>query len=477
MSAPRIAVGSRASPPRFLSTRDAARAAGFVEALEQGLAPDGGLYVPAQWPAFSPEALASEALASEALASDALASDAPATGVMATDRFTSARGLVRLARAMLRPFAAGSALEDDVPAIAEEAFTFAAPLVPLEPDGALSVLELFHGPTGAFKDFGARFLAASLARLRERGVGRPLTILVATSGDTGGAVAAAFHRRAGIEVAVLYPKGLVSPTQERQLTCWGENVRTFAVRGTFDDCQRLVKEAFLDRELSSARTLSSANSINLGRLLPQTVYYVAASLAVRRVHGEPASFVIPSGNLGNSLACLWARRLGLPIADVVLAHNANRAVPEFLRTGTWSPRPSIATLASAMDVGNPSNLERLRSLYPDFDALRGAVTADTVDDERIRARIRTGFEQYGQIWCPHTATAAEVFERLPAARRRRGRWVIVATAQAAKFREIVEPLIGQSVPMPQALAELYSRPTTCTDIAPTLASLRDALAA
>jgi len=443
------------SARRFLSTRDPGRAVGFAEALEQGLAPDGGLYVPEEWPAFSPEALAGEASHGQELA--------------------SAQGLVRLADAMLRPFAAGSVLAEDLPELAEEAFTFGAPVVPLETDGSLSVLELFHGPTAAFKDFGARFLAACLTRLRERAP-RPLTILVATSGDTGGAVAAAFHRHAGIEVAVLFPKGLVSPLQERQLTCWGENVRSFAVRGTFDDCQRLVKEAFLDRELTAARSLSSANSINLGRLLPQTVYYAAASLAIRRVAGKPASFVIPSGNLGNSLACLWARRLGLPIAEVVLAHNANRAVPDFLRTGTWSPRPSIATLASAMDVGNPSNLERLRSLYPDLDALRGAVSADSVDDERIRARIRAGFDRYGQLWCPHTAAAAEVYARLPEARRGKGPWVIVATAHAAKFREIVEPLIGRPPPVPHALAELYARPTSCTEIEPTLAALRAALA-
>jgi threonine synthase len=440
---------------RFVSTRDPACAVSFTQALEQGLAPDGGLYVPAEWPAFSSEDLAGAALHGKEL--------------------TSAQGLVHLAGTMLRPFAAGSALAEQLPEIAEEAFTFGAPLVPLEANGSLSVLELTHGPTAAFKDFGARFLAACLARLRERGA-RPLTILVATSGDTGGAVAAAFHRRAGIEVVVLFPKGLVSPMQERQLTCWGDNVRSFAVRGTFDDCQRLVKEAFLDRGLASLRSLSSANSINLGRLLPQTVYYAAASLAVRRAQGKPASFVIPSGNLGNALACLWARRLGLPIADVVLAHNANRAVPDFLRTGTWSPQPSIATLASAMDVGNPSNLERLRSLYPDLDALRGAVSADSVDDEQIRARIRAGFDRYGQLWCPHTAAAAEAYERLPGARRDRGPWVIVATAHAAKFREIVEPLLGRPPPVPHALAELYARPTSCTEIAPTLAALRVALA-
>ena len=174
----------------------------------------------------------------------------------------------------------------------------------------LSVLELFHGPTAAFKDFGARFLAASLSRIRKDAAGKPLNILVATSGDTGGAVAAAFHRRPGIVVSVLFPKGLVSPTQERQLTCWGDNVQSYRVAGTFDDCQRLVKEAFVDAALKQRFELSSANSINLGRLLPQAVYYAATSLAVHRAHGVAPNFLIPSGNLGNSVACVWARKIG-----------------------------------------------------------------------------------------------------------------------------------------------------------------------
>lgn len=479
------------SAVRFVSTRDPSRSAGFAgfaAALAQGLAPDGGLYVPAEWPAFTPEALAGELDRAFGRVAGLAGGDATSARGRSAGDWTSAHALAHLAAILLEPFAAGSPLAPHLKAIAAEAFSFDAPLVPLEPDGSLAVLELFHGPTAAFKDFGARFLAASLARLpavtspalvpvtaslaRLRG---PLTILVATSGDTGGAVAAAFHQRPGIEVAVLYPKGLVSPTQERQLTCWGGNVRSFAVRGTFDDCQRLVKEAFLDKGLAATRTLTSANSINLGRLLPQAVYYAAASLAIWRTHGEPASFVIPSGNLGNSLACIWARRLGLPIADIVLAHNANRTVPDFLRTGTWSPRPSVATLASAMDVGNPSNMERLRSLYPDLDALRGAVSADSVDDEQIRARIRSAFACYGRAWCPHTATAAEVYERLPAERRRGARWVLVATAHAAKFKEIVEPLIGRPVETPTALAELFARPTSCTEIGPDLGALAAAL--
>jgi threonine synthase len=341
-----------------------------------------------------------------------------------------------------------------------------------------AVLELFHGPTAAFKDFGARFLAASFARLRKPS-DRPVTILVATSGDTGGAVAAAFHSLPGIEVGVLFPKGLVSPLQERQLTCWGGNVKSFSVRGTFDDCQRLVKEAFLDPELRKRSELSSANSINLGRLLPQVVYYAASSLEIWRESGEPASYVIPSGNLGNAVACLWARKAGLPIGDVVLAHNANRTVPDYLRTGDWRPRPSVATLASAMDVGNPSNMERLRSLFPELGEVRQAVDADTVDDSQIRSRIRQGYERFGQIWCPHTATAAEVYERLAARRRAEGRpagrWIVVATAHPAKFAEIVEPLIGCKVAVPESLARLLARPTECTEIGIDLAALRAAL--
>ncbi len=432
----------------FTSTRDPAQIAGFGAALLQGLAPDGGLYVPHIWPALDPKTFGEEG-------------DLPG-----------------VATHLLTPFAAGDELAASLPAITHDAFNFPAPLVALDAAGRLSVLELFHGPTAAFKDFGARFLAACMSRLRKPDQ-RPLTILVATSGDTGGAVAAAFHRRPGIEVAVLFPKGLVSPTQERQLTCWGDNVKSFAVRGTFDDCQRLVKQAFLDPSLREETELSSANSINLGRLLPQAVYYAATSLAIWRKYGEPASYVVPSGNLGNVAACLWARKVGLPIGEIVLAHNANRTVPDYLETGEWQPRPSVATLASAMDVGNPSNMERLRALFPELRDMRNAVSAFTVNDDAIRARIWAGFEEFGQVWCPHTATAAEVYERLSAARqgapKQHGRWVIVGTAHPAKFREIVEPLIGQAIPVPETLAKLFARPTECTEIDADLSALRAAL--
>ena len=432
---------------RFASTRNPAEQVSLSGALERGLAPDGGLYVPTEWPQLAPT--------------------------------TDPHDLPALALELLLPFAAGDALQEALPAIVREAFNFPAPLSGIAPGAPLTregpaVLELFHGPTAAFKDFGARFLAAALARLRSD---RPLRILVATSGDTGGAVAAAFHRRQGVEVAVLFPKGLVSPTQERQLTCWDANVRSFAVRGRFDDCQRMVKEAFADATLREGSRLSSANSINLGRLLPQMVYYWAASLQIQRQFGERTCFAIPSGNLGNATACVWARRLGAPIDAILLAHNANRGVPDYLREGVFTARPSIATLSSAMDVGNPSNLERLSSLYPDAQALSGAVLAVSIDDEATRARIRTDYRTHGRIWCPHSAVAAEAWARLAGrgVRDVRGVWVLVATAHPAKFREIIEPLVGQTLPMPAALARLFERPVLCRDIDPTLAALKSAL--
>lgn len=425
---------------QFVSTRDAQHRAGFSAALSRGLAAGGGLYVPLEWPG------------------------AAVAAVRPGDT------LAQQAAGFLAPFASGDPLQADMPAIAAEAFNFPAPLVPL--DGArLGVLELFHGPTAAFKDFGARFLAAALARLR-RGAARPLKILVATSGDTGGAVAAAFHRQPGIEVVVLFPKGKVSPTQQQQLTCWGDNVHSLAVRGTFDDCQRLVKQAFLEPSLSALSDLSSANSINLGRLLPQSVYYAATSVRLHAQSGAPVSFIIPSGNLGNATACVWARRLGAPIEEIVLAHNANRTVPDYLAEGVLRIRASVPTLASAMDVGNPSNLERLSALYPDAKALGLALSAVSIDDGAISARIRADHDRYGLIWCPHTATAAEAWAQLQPARREGRHWVLVATAHPAKFREIVEPLVGQKVPVPESLERLFRRASQYTEIDATLDSLR-----
>ncbi len=401
---------------RYVSTRGG-EPVSFSEALVCGVAPDGGLYVPAAWPRFDSRA-------------------APA----APPDF---------ARELLAPFLRDDSLSDALAAITAEAFTFEAPLWPLK-NSDVQVLELFHGPTAAFKDFGARFLAACLSRAAQA-VERPLHILVATSGDTGAAVASAFHRRPAIQVSILYPKGRVSPAQERQLTGWGDNVRAFAVAGDFDECQRLAKEAFADRALCEAFALSSANSINIARLLPQMAYIAAASLKVWNQSGVPASFVIPSGNLGHATACVWAKHIGLPIGQIVLAHNANRTMPDFLNTGEWRPRATIPTLASAMDVGNPSNGERLRHLYPRLEDLRGVVSAYAIEDDAIRARIRKGWDDFGQTWCPHTAAAAQALALHTEGGRNAGQWVIVSTAHAIKFPEIVESIIGARVTPPPSL--------------------------
>lgn len=430
----------------YISTRNAQHRVLLGEAIAQGIAPDGGLFVPESFAHFVPH------------------------------QFDGENDLAEIGARLIAPFAVGDPLAEELPEICRAAFNFPAPLVPLpEAPAPASVLELFHGPTSAFKDFGARFLAESLARIR-RGAAKKLTVLVATSGDTGGAVAAAFHNRPWVDVAVLYPKGLVSKRQAQQLACWGGNVRTFAVHGTFDDCQRMVKEAFRDPALNEAFQLSSANSINVGRLLPQMVYYAKAGLEMWRHNGRRANFIIPAGNLGNALACIWARHVGLPIGEIVLATNANQTITDFLRSGDWQPRASTPTLASAMDVGNPSNMERLRALHPEFDELQGQIGASSVDDIEIRATIRRDSHELKQVWCPHTATAAKVFRRL-LARGARGEWVIVSTAHPAKFNDVVEPLIGHTVEIPASLAKLLALPRHEQDLEPSLAALRSQLLA
>lgn len=428
----------------YISTRNADHSVTLGEAIARGIAPDGGLYVPLEFPHF------------------------------ATRQFEADVQLSQIAARLLAPFAEGDALAAELPAICSEAFNFDAPLVHMPSAPApMSVLELFHGPTCAFKDFGARFLAACLERIR-RNQKRKLTILVATSGDTGAAVAAAFHDKPWVGVAVLYPQGKVSERQAHQLACWGGNVRTFAVRGTFDDCQRMVKEAFADPALAQTHQLSSANSINIGRLLPQMVYFAKAGLQLWRESGRRANFIVPTGNLGNALACIWARHVGVPIGEIVLATNANQSITEYLRTGEWAPRPSVATLANAMDVGNPSNMERLRHLHPDFEELQGQIGASSVDDIEIRGTIRRDSHELDRLWCPHSATAAKVFRRL-LARGARGHWVVVATAHPAKFNEIVEAQTGREALVPDSLARLLALPRQETELDPTLGALREQL--
>ena len=430
---------------KFVSTRGGDVDVTLSEAITRGIASDGGLYIPVTRPTIS------------------------------LDAFDAHADLSGIATTMVKPFAAGDVLESSLDGICEDAFNFPAPVVPLKgSSGQASVLELFHGPTCAFKDFGARFLAAALERLRA-GASRKLTVLVATSGDTGGAVAAAFHRRAWSDVVLLYPKGLVSSRQAQQLSCWRDNVRTFAVRGTFDECQAMVKGAMRDPALTATHEFSSANSINIGRLLPQTVYYAAASLQVWRAEQRKPGFIVPSGNLGNVAACVLARDMGLPIGDIVLATNANPTVTEYLADGVWRPRPSVATLASAMDVGNPSNMERLRAGAAGVEQLRERVTACSVSDDEIRATIREDATTRDRVWCPHSATAAHVYRDL-ARTRPDTHWIIVATAHPAKFDEIVEPLIGHPIPVPPALDRLLHLPRHDEELDASLDALRSAIA-
>jgi threonine synthase len=414
---------------KYVSTRAQSPPLGLSEAVQTGLAPDGGLYVPERFPEFKAE------------------------------DFEGLDSLADIARKFLAPFFEDDKLSVHLPDICREAFDFPVPLVELDETTAL--LELFHGPTAAFKDVGARFLAACVSLLPGR-----RTVLVATSGDTGGAVAAAFAGRANVEVVILYPKGLVSPRQEKQLTCWGAGVRAFAVRGDFDDCQRVVKAAFADRGLNRARGLLSANSINLGRLLPQAAYHAAAGLWYLRRRGARAGFVVPTGNLGNAVAAFWARAAGLPVREIALAANANRAVPDYFDSGAWGPRPTVRTLANAMDVGNPSNVERLLHLHPNFDELKSIARAFTVSDEEIERTISEEAARGGRVFDPHTAAAVRVRALLGSPH-----WVVVATAHPAKFESIVEPLVGREIETPPALAELLDKESACVEIEPTLEAL------
>lgn len=412
---------------KYISTRGKSPAVGLGSALAAGLAPDGGLYMPAGRPVTAPP------------------------------EFADLESLPQIARRMLQSYFDDDPLADSLADICDEALDLPLPLRPTD-DEHTWLLELFHGPTAAFKDFAARFLAAAMLRLPDAAATRR-TVLVATSGDTGAAVAAAFHQSSGFDVVILYPDGKVSPRQAHQLGCFGDNVVALRVAGSFDDCQNMVKAALSDPALSDTLGLTSANSISLGRLLPQMSYYAAASLRHWRTTGRTLGFVVPTGNLGNALACLMARNAGLPIGEIVLANNANRVLSDFFTGQDYAPRPVRPTLANAMDVGAPSNFERLRWLYPKQSRLRKTLAAGWVSDSEIKTTIRAWNSRHGLVLCPHTATAACLLQR----RRLTGDdadYALVATAHPAKFESIVQPLINAPIEMPPALAELLQRPAS-----------------
>lgn len=446
---------------RFRSTRGGPWV-DLATALVEGMAPDGGLYMPESLPPFPPGFL-------EDLGRD----PSPArTGAAVLDHLLGGPG--GLPTALLQR-------------IAGEALDFPLPLVPLGgpgdageagegPDGTrIHVLELFHGPTLAFKDVGARVMARLLAEVTGADTGGPpLTILAATSGDTGGAVASAFLGVPGTRVVVLYPRGQVSPRQEAQFTTLGRNTRALEVDGTFDDCQRLVKEAFADAGVKSAHRLTSANSINVGRLIPQVVYHVHARV---QLQGAGRTLVsVPSGNFGSLAAGLMAKRMGLPVDRFIAATNVNDVVPDYLRSGLYRPRPSLRTISSAMDVGAPSNLERIRALYgDDLEALRRDVVGSTwTDDETGRAIVRCRSE-CGYLIDPHGAVGLLALEAELAREPAGTRGIVLATAHPAKFAEVVEPLLGEEIPLPPALADRLHARRSVTPVAPTLAALVSAL--
>ncbi|HYU36061.1 MAG TPA: threonine synthase [Thermoanaerobaculia bacterium] len=407
------------------STRDSRKRARFGEAMTQNLAPGGGLYIPLALPAFED-----------------------------VDHLLALAWTERSIE-ILRRLLGDDYGEHEIAAVARDAFDFPVPLVQVS--DTIHALELFHGPSLAFKDFGARFLARMLQLERERqGASGPLTVLTATSGDTGAAVALAFWRVPGVRVVVLYPRGRVSPLQERQFAALGDNVLALAVDGSFDHCQYLAKACFADRELTAELGLTSANSINIARLTAQILYYFEAVSALRRLSVTAAPVIaVPSGNFGNLCAGLYARRMGLPVRVFVAATNVNKTVPEYLESGEYRPRPSIATLSNAMDVGDPSNWERITHLFGrDWQALRAALRWGSLDDDETRAAIRA-LAAKGYVADPHTAVAWAVLRRRL---QRTETGIFLATAHPAKFQEVLEPVLGREIPLPPALAELVDRP-------------------
>jgi len=425
-----------------ISTRGKAPAVPFREAVVAGLAPDGGLFVPATLERRSPEWW---------------------------DRLCQAP-FEDVAVAMAQALLGDEYDETELAALVRDALNFPIPIVRL--DESLQAVELFHGPTFAFKDVGARTLARVLSHLEDEG--EPLTVLVATSGDTGSAVAQAFWGVPRTRVVVVYPQGQLSQVQEAQFTTLGGNVTAVAVSGTFDDCQRLVKEAFADAELRQRVHLTSANSISLGRLVPQMFYYGYAAL--QAAPGARVMFSVPSGNFGNLVAGVMAWRMGAPISGFVAATNVNDTVPRYLETGRYEPRPSVATVANAMDVGAPSNFERLSWLFGgDCPAMQAMIAGTVHTDDEAKRAIAELYRQYEYVADPHTAiaylgTRAPQRPSTPAPQH-----LFLSTAHPAKFAEIVEPAIGRPVAMPGALAEALGRPRFVVRIGPRLGELANLL--
>ena len=409
---------------RYVSTRDPNDNASFLEAVLRGAASEGGLYFPVQVPRLD--------AVSELLK----------------------RPLAARSAAVCAPWIGDDLTPDEIAGVCSRAFSFPAPVVQLSEQ--LYVLELFHGPTLAFKDFGARFMAQVLGLHQARsGTTQPITILTATSGDTGAAVAHAFYGVPGVDVRVLYPAGRISDLQERLFCGLGGNVTTYRVDGSFDDCQAMVKACFRDPALTRTLGLTSANSINISRLIAQCVYYFEGAAQL----DEPAVFCVPSGNFGNITAGMFAREMGLPIRDFVCATNRNHVVPSFMETGHYQPMQSVQTLSNAMDVGNPSNWERIRALYG--DTVQERFRSAWASDAQTVAAMQRLHQEHQYVADPHTAVGAHVLKECL---RPGERAILLSTAHPAKFQSAVEQALGVPVPLPPALAAVADQPVLSIDI-------------
>ena len=430
---------------RFASSRHPGQIVSFRDAMFTGLAPDGGLYHPVGAPDFSGLLPDLERL--------------PAFADVAAE-------------------ACAALLAPDIPearsrALARRAFSFSPVLRRV--DEQILLLELFHGPTCAFKDFGAQFLAAAMETLLQ-GESRRIQILVATSGDTGSAVAHAFHGRANIDVVVLYPSGRVSELQEKQLTTLGGNVHALEVRGSFDDCQRLVKEAFQDGALRAKLRLTSANSINIGRLLPQCLYYLFAGTRREELRGTIPAICVPSGNFGNLTAGVYAWRWGLPVKGFIAATNVNDVVPLYLESGRFNPRPSAQTLSNAMDVGNPSNFERLTEVFQgSWEGMASRIEGRSVTDARTLETMREVHTAHGILIDPHTAVGYAAARDHLAAGSAEDQVIVLSTAHPAKFSEIVRDATGIIPEMPERLARCMALPKLARQVGTEIIELSEYL--
>jgi threonine synthase len=413
---------------KLYSTKHESADVDLQEAIFRGLPPDNGLYMPYEIPAM------------------------PASFFESIHTLS----LPEIAKAVCQNLLGDDLSVAEIEGIIDSSMTFEAPVVPLEEN--VGVLELFHGPSMAFKDFGARFMAAIMSHYLLKAK-REIRILVATSGDTGGAVAQGFYNTPGISVTILYPRGKVSDIQEKQLTTLGGNVTALEIDGTFDDCQRLVKEAFLDADLRSAFNLASANSINIARLIPQSFYYFAAYAALRKQGIQKSVvFSVPSGNFGNLSAGLMAYQMGLPIQAFVAACNANHPVPDYLATGNYEPKPSVETISNAMDVGAPSNFIRMQILAgTDIEKVRALVKGYFTSDETTKDIMLEVYQRTGYVMCPHTAVAYDGLKQYEAEYGGDFYGVMLSTAHYAKFLPTVEATLGTQVEVPTRLAELLDK--------------------